>query len=94
MAHLDQEEAEILPLAQEHLTEAEWGLLAKHATTHTPKAELLKGIGGVLEDATPQERQMMLGHMPAVAKVLYRVVGRRSYIREVTAVRGIAPVGL
>jgi len=32
LAHLDLEESDILPLAQEHLTEEEWGLL-KDATT-------------------------------------------------------------
>lgn len=94
IAHLDQEEAEILPLAQQHLTEEEWGLLAEHATAHIPKADLLKSIGGILEDATPQEREMMLGVMPTVPKVLYRLMGRRAYIKEATAVRGAAPVGL
>jgi hypothetical protein len=91
---LDQEEAEILPLAQEGVTEEAWGLLAKHALAVTPKADLVKGLGGILEDATPAEREMMLGVIPAVPTFLYRAFGKRAYIREATAVRGAAPSGL
>jgi len=94
LAHLDQEESDILPLAQQYLTEEEWGLLAKHALASTPKPDLIKGLGGILEDATPDERDMMLGVIPAVPKFLYRAFGRRSYIKDATAVRGVAPVGL
>jgi hemerythrin-like domain-containing protein len=94
LAHLDQEEAEILPLAQKYVTEQEWGLLAQHALASTPKQDLVKGLGGILEDATPDERDMMLGVIPAVPKFLYRAFGKRAYIRDATAVRGVAPVGL
>jgi hemerythrin-like domain-containing protein len=94
LAHLDQEESDILPLAQQHLTEDEWGLLGAYAIAHTPKSDLLRNIGGLLEDATPEERDLMLHHLPVVAKVLYRAVGRRSYIKMATAVRGVAPEGL
>lgn len=94
LAHLDQEEAEILPLAQQHLSEAEWARLSEHAIGHTPKMDLLMGIGGILEDADSDERAMMLSVMPGAAKLMYRLFGRRAYIRHATAVRGTAPVGL
>jgi hemerythrin-like domain-containing protein len=94
VAHLDQEESDILPLAQKYVTEEEWGLLAKHALAHTPKADLVKGLGGIMEDATPQERDMMLGVIPAVPTLLYKAFGKRAYIKDATAVRGVAPVGL
>jgi hemerythrin-like domain-containing protein len=94
LAHLDQEESDILPLARQYVTEEEWGLLAKHALASTPKEDLIKGLGGILEDATPDERDMMLGVIPAVPKLLYKAFGKRSYIKDATAVRGVAPVGL
>jgi hemerythrin-like domain-containing protein len=94
LAHLDQEEADILPLAQEYVTEEEWGLLAKHALASTPKQDLVKGLGGILEDATPDERDLMLGVIPTVPKFLYKAFGKRAYIKDATAVRGVAPVGL
>jgi hemerythrin-like domain-containing protein len=93
-AHLDQEEAEILPLAQRLLTEEEWGELGQHAIAHTPRKDLLTGFAGILEDATAEERAMMMGVLPAVPKVLYRLVGRRAYVKQATAVRGAPPVGL
>jgi hemerythrin-like domain-containing protein len=94
MAHLDQEESDILPLAQRLLSEEEWGRLAEYVLATTAKKDVLVGFGGLLEDATPEEREMMLGVLPAVPRVLYRVYGRRAYIKESTAVRGVAPVGL
>ena len=94
LAHLDQEEADILPLAQQYVSEEEWGLLAEHALASTPKPDLIKGLGGILEDATADERDMMLGVIPAVPKLLYRTVGKRAYLKEAAAVRGVAPVGL
>jgi hemerythrin-like domain-containing protein len=94
LAHLDQEEAEILPLAQKYVTEEEWGLLAKHALASTPKMDLVTGLGGILEDASQDERDMMLGVIPAVPTFLYRAFGKRAYIKEATSVRGVAPVGL
>jgi hemerythrin-like domain-containing protein len=94
LAHLDQEESDILPLAQKYVTEEEWGLLAKHALASTPKPDLIKGLGGILEDASPDERDMMLGVIPAVPTLLYRAFGKRAYIKEATVVRGVAPVGL
>jgi hemerythrin superfamily protein len=94
LAHLDQEESDILPLAQRYVTEQEWGLLAKHALASTPKSDLITGLGGILEDATPEERDLMLGVIPAVPKLLFRAFGRRAYVKEATAVRGNAPVGL
>ena len=94
MAHLDQEEAEILPLAQKLLTEQEWSRLGTHAVEATPKKLLITGFGGILEDATPQERDMMMGVLPVPARLLYRVWGKGAYIKQATAVRGVAPTGL
>ena len=45
LAHLDQEEADILPLAQEYVTEEEWGLLAKHALASHAQGGLDQGPG-------------------------------------------------
>jgi hemerythrin-like domain-containing protein len=93
LAHLDQEEAEILPLVQKYVTEEEWGRLAKHALASTPKQDVIKGLGGIMEDATPDERDMMLGVVPAVPKFLYSAFGKRSYIKDATSIRGSRPSG-
>lgn len=88
VAHLDDEEAALLPLAARHLTAAEWDSQGEHAAGHTPKAKLLRFFGMALEDAEPAERQQMLGHLPAPARVLWYVIGRAQYARYVRKVRG------
>jgi hemerythrin-like domain-containing protein len=94
LAHLDQEEADILPLAQVNVTDQEWGRLAQHVLKTTPKKDLIKGLGAVLEDADARERELMLSVVPAVPKLLYALFGKRAYIKEAAAVRGVAPTGL
>jgi hemerythrin-like domain-containing protein len=86
--HLDDEEAALLPLAAQHLTLAEWAAQGEHFATHTPKSKLLLFLGMALEEATPAERDKMLGGMPLPARVLWYSIGRAQYARYVRKVRG------
>ena len=47
-------------------------------------------LGAMLEDATPAEQRNLLAKVPAPARMLYRMVGRDQYEREITALRGRA----
>lgn len=91
--HLRLEEADILPLIQDHLSIAEWKAPFEYAQHHTPvpasKGLLL--VGMVLEDALPHERRWFLGHLPAVARVAWQLVGERQYRRYVTSLRENLP---
>ena len=75
LEHLDDEEAHVLPLIAEHLTVAEWARLGERFAAETPKGKLLFFLGLILEDASPAERDMMLGNLPAPARALWRAVG-------------------
>ncbi|MER6347560.1 hemerythrin domain-containing protein [Streptomyces sp. NPDC001595] len=86
--HLDAEEAELLPLAERFLTAKEWAAQGEHFLTSTPKSKLLKFLGMVLEDADERERAVLLGGMPAPARLVWHVVGRPLYARTVRRVRG------
>lgn len=86
--HLDDEELHILPLAARHLTPTEWAALGQHGTSEMDKADLPILFGMVLEDATPQERVMMLGSLPIPVQLLLRTVGAWQYRRYVWRVRG------
>jgi len=86
--HLDDEELHILPLAARHLTPTEWAALGQHGTSEMDKADLPILFGMVLEDATPQERVMMLGSLPIPVQLLLRTVGAWQYRRYVRRVRG------
>ena len=86
--HLDDEELHILPLAARHLTPTEWAALGQHGTSEMDKADLPILFGMVLEDATPQERVMMLGSLPIPVQLLLRTVGAWQYRLYVWRVRG------
>jgi hemerythrin-like domain-containing protein len=87
--HLEEEETHILPLAEEHVTAAEWGELGARFATETPKDKLLLFLGSLLEEATPEERAHMLGNLPVPARVIWWLVGRRKYAQRVRLVRGL-----
>ncbi|HEV7650315.1 MAG TPA: hemerythrin domain-containing protein [Actinophytocola sp.] len=87
--HLTDEEVEILPLCEQHLTPAEWRAVGDRAQQAIPKgAKAFVSLGGLLEDATPRERTQFLGLLPLPARVLWRVVGKGIYRREVARVHG------
>ncbi|MFI0449327.1 hemerythrin domain-containing protein [Actinomadura sp. 6N118] len=87
--HLDDEEATLLPLAAEHITEQEWASMGDHMVANTPKPLLLRLFGAVLEDADPAERALVLSALPAPVRAIWHVIGRPSYARHVRRVRGV-----
>ncbi len=87
--HLEEEETHILPLAEEHVTAAEWAELGARFATETPKDKLLLFLGSLLEEATPEERAHMLGNLPFPARLVWWLVGRRKYAQRVRLVRGL-----
>ncbi|WP_369242167.1 hypothetical protein AB5J56_44560 [Streptomyces sp. R21] len=56
LEYFDDEEATLLPLAAEHLTEKEWASLGDHLMPNTPELTQLTLYGLVLEDANLAER--------------------------------------
>ena len=62
--HLDQEEREILPLAEQHVTVAEWARLGEHGRGSMSRADLPIMFGAILEEADPAERAPDAGAPP------------------------------
>ncbi|MBC9713940.1 hemerythrin domain-containing protein [Streptomyces sp. TRM66268-LWL] len=87
LEHLDDEEAELLPLAADHLSEQEWAALGDHMVASTPKLTLLTLFGLVLEDANPEERATLLSVLPAPVRGVWRVIGRPRFVRHIRRVR-------
>ncbi|MFD0688080.1 DUF4267 domain-containing protein [Actinomadura fibrosa] len=85
--HLDDEETNLLPLAERHLTEAEWNTQGDHFAENTPKSKVLTFLGIVLEDATPQERAEFLSALPAPARAIWRLYGRRHHANRMKRLR-------
>lgn len=86
--HMVEEEQEILPLVREHLTVEQWGKLGERGSKSiTDKRKRLLFLGMILEDASPQEQRDFLAKLPAPVRVLWKLVGRRSYDGYVRMVR-------
>lgn len=85
--HLDEEEESLLPLAERHLSVAEWNLLGEHFLESTPKPKLLFFLGMVLEEADPTERATILDALPLPARLLWYAVGRPAYTRRMRRIR-------
>ncbi|MEU6972102.1 hemerythrin domain-containing protein [Kitasatospora aureofaciens] len=94
VAHMDDEEEHLLPLMADHITAREWSEIGDRGRRSVPKPKLLIFLGAILEDATAQERQLFLSHMPAPARLLWRTLGVRLYKRTTTRVRRTNAVAL
>lgn len=79
--HLDEEEAEILPLVRAHITVAEWQELGDAAFARFSNAEKLIALGQMLDVASPEEAAGFLATLPLPIRMMWRVLGRRRYTR-------------
>ncbi len=86
--HLTDEEEHLLSLIEEHLTVAEWDKLGEDFGTKTPKDKLLFFLGALLEEATPEETAELMRKVPAPARLIWRLVGKRQYARRTRRLRG------
>lgn len=88
--HLGEEEQQILPLVSQHLTTAEWAELGDRGKDSMPKSprKALVVLAAILLDASRQERSRFLKMLPAPVRVLYRLVGQRTYRSEMYRLRG------
>lgn len=86
--HLQDEEDLILPLVEEHLTQAEWDRLGERFAEEVPSIKMLFFLGLILEDATPAERNLLTSHLPAPARLIWQAIGKRQYDRKIRKIRG------
>ena len=86
--HLGDEEREMLPLIEQHLSPAEWKAVGDRGKEVIPKGRMaLVFLGAILEEATPAERKRFLAELPLPARALWRLVGRRVYAGSSNRVR-------
>jgi hemerythrin-like domain-containing protein len=86
--HMGEEEQQILPLVREHLTAEQWNKLGERgAKAIDDKRKRLLFLGMILEDCSPEEEREFLKKMPAPVRVLWKIIGRRSYDGYVRVLR-------
>jgi hypothetical protein len=87
VAHLDQEEAEIVPLAGEHMTAEEWGALPGHAMKSYTGDKIWLILGLIRENFTQQQRHLMLENMPPPAVEMWQTFGEASFNELIGQIR-------
>jgi len=85
--HLDQEEAEIVPLAAEHLSVEEWGSLPGHAMGNFEGDKIWLIMGLIRENFTQDQRDAMLENMPPPARQMWQNMGEASFNELIAQVR-------
>jgi hypothetical protein len=88
--HLDEEEAEILPLAEEYLSMEEWGALPGHGMANFTGDKVWLILGLIRENFTAAQRDAMLEHMPPPARAMWETMGESSFAAMIADVRQTA----
>jgi len=80
LQHLGEEETQILPTAATVMSQREWSLLHEHGMASIPRDRMFLQLGWILEVVPADERAGWLRtNLPAPARVLWRLVGRRQF---------------
>jgi hemerythrin-like domain-containing protein len=88
-AHLGDEERLILPTASQVMSQREWNRLGEHGRAAIPRNRMFIQLGFILDSMSPDAGKRFLAEaLPAPARVLYRVVGRRQYLAHRRKVYG------
>ncbi|HVC68692.1 MAG TPA: hemerythrin domain-containing protein [Acidimicrobiales bacterium] len=85
--HLDEEEADIVPLAADYLSVEEWGALPGHGMANFTGDKVWLILGLIRENFSAAQRQAMLGAMPPPARAMWETVGESAYASLIAQVR-------
>lgn len=85
--HTCDEEPNVLPVIEEHVTPAEWAELGERGRAAVPGDRQMFVLGLLLEEATDDERERWLAQMPVEARRAFETVGRTQYEAEVATLR-------
>jgi hypothetical protein len=86
-AHLDEEEAEALPLCAENLSVEEWGALPGHGMAAFRGDKIWLILGLIRQRMNDTQRAAMLEHMPPPAVEMWTNFGERAFNDLSTQVR-------
>ncbi|MEU8287837.1 hemerythrin domain-containing protein [Micromonospora sp. NPDC048905] len=88
--HMAMEESEILPLAERHVTAAEWMELGEHGMGKTPKKRLPLAFGLAMYEGDPEVIKAVLAHAPLPARLLMPIIAPRLFAAHAKRVHGTA----
>lgn len=90
--HLHDEEVHILPLAERVMTVDEWNTLGERGRAGIPKDRQLVFLGFLLIANSPERGREFLAHLPAPARVAWKLLGRRAFTKDYRRIYGVDPV--
>ncbi|MGW2937311.1 hemerythrin domain-containing protein [Streptomyces sp. NPDC001156] len=88
LAHMATEEKWVLPLAEKHVTAAEWRELGEHGMAAIPKKDLPLAFGMAMYEGDPAVIKAVLAHAPLPVRLLIPALGRRRYAAHARRVHG------
>lgn len=90
LKHMATEEDQVLPLAEKHVTAAEWRELGEHGMAAISKKELPLAFGMAMYEGDPAVIKAVLAHVPLPVRLLVPVAGRRRYAAHAKRIHGTA----
>ncbi len=87
VAHLDAEEASVLPLCERVLTVEQWGALGEHGRAALPQEHAFTIFGLILEEIPAEQQRFILGEMPPAVVTAWEQVGRPQYDAYIAGLR-------
>jgi hypothetical protein len=87
-AHLPDEEANIVPVMERTITEAEVTWFAEHGRRSIPRSQMWQQLGEILAAQPDGGDEWLHKHMPAPGRLAWRLIGRRRYARHRAALEG------
>ncbi|MFI8182404.1 hemerythrin domain-containing protein [Actinacidiphila glaucinigra] len=90
LEHMDLEESQVLPLAAQCVTAAEWKRLEEHGLDKAPKKTLPIAFGMVMYEGDPEIVKAGLAQAPLPARILMSFLGPRMYAAHAKRVHGTA----
>ena len=84
----------MLALIDRYLTEKEWKQVGGHGLKQMSFGQLTVAFGMILNQATPQQAQIMRNTIPRAPWTLFSFIGPRAYVRYAARLRSadVSPV--
>ena len=79
--HLDLEEKKVLVLIDKYLTEKEWQQVGGAGLKKFSFGELKVAFGMILNEARPEQVEIMRNTIPRAPWMLFSILGPRSYVK-------------
>ena len=86
--HLPDEEANIVPVMERTITEAEVNWFSEHGRRSIPKGQTWQQLGEILASQPDGGDAWLRTHMPAPGRLAWRLIGRRKYAQHRAALEG------